>query len=439
MARAEAFGTSCAEGLLDAGLQPGRDGGETPHGDEVTVIAPPEAASTVIPRATRFYLLDALRGLAALSVVLCHWEHFYYYSPLNRDGAPFDWAVAPFFSVLHFFYTNGTYAVELFFSLSGFIFFWGYAKPVASRHISAFEFAVLRFSRLYPLHFATLVAVALGQWVFTSRYGVAFVYPGNDWHHFALNLAFASAWFQTADYSFNGPVWSVSVEIVLYGVFFLVVRHRVASTLLLVLYALLGRIVVAEFNEWLGSGLAYFFAGGLAYRAYAWLSEGRRAGTALAGSAIAAVVAWGVTFVADAYPLPGDGPGLAHWLSLVARIWLEVVLFPLTIVSLALADLRWTFGRWLSILGDISYSSYLLHFPLQFAIVAVVASAGGRLALFSSRIFFVVFFLILVGASLASHYQFEMPVQRYLRSRLLSDRKRSREALGEGELQREQS
>src|SRR5262249_47299325 len=135
-----------------------------------------------------------------------------------------DVAEFPAAQFLRFFYEQGGKAVSLFFVISGFVFYWLYSRAVASTRIGAQEFALLRFSRLYPLHLATLLIVAALQPLYLSATGSYFIYAYNDAKHFVLNLFFASFWGLQSDQSFNGPSWSISIEILLYAVFFLVVR-----------------------------------------------------------------------------------------------------------------------------------------------------------------------------------------------------------------------
>src|SRR5882724_7118049 len=97
----------------------------------------------------RLYALDTLRGFAALSVVLWHWQHFFAISGTWQQG--WQKSSEPFYQFLRPFYAEGWAAVDLFFALSGFIFFWLYAEAIREARISAFRFAWLRFSRLYPL------------------------------------------------------------------------------------------------------------------------------------------------------------------------------------------------------------------------------------------------------------------------------------------------
>jgi peptidoglycan/LPS O-acetylase OafA/YrhL len=60
--------------------------------------------------------------------------------------------------------------------------------------VSAREFTVLRFSRLYPLHLATLVTATVLLEIYRRRYGASFQSLQNDPLHFPLQLFFASDW-----------------------------------------------------------------------------------------------------------------------------------------------------------------------------------------------------------------------------------------------------
>ena len=88
----------------------------------------------------------------------------------------------------------------------------------------------------------------------------------------------------------------------------------------------------------------------------------------------------------------------------------------MTIMSLALIETkRGTLGKRFSFVGDISYSSYLLHFPLQLAAALVTAKLGINQGVFYSPWFMALFFFVLILVSLASHRYFEIPMQSYLR------------------------
>jgi peptidoglycan/LPS O-acetylase OafA/YrhL len=363
----------------------------------------------------RFYSLDVLRGVGALSVVLWHWQHFF--APLNPRGVPPDLERLPFFPYLSFFYRHGFTAVELFFCLSGFVFFWLYGAAVGRREISFGRFAMLRLSRLYPLHIATLLFVAVAQqvyWTLTQRY---FVYQGNDLYHFILNLLFVSSWgFQTA-YSFNAPIWSVSVEIFLYGVFFVLcrqIRPRIPGILLAIGAGgfLLGRL------QPLGLGVVFFYLGGLSFVVYKTIIGGAAAWLAGRLVPLLTLACWaGAVWAAGHAPQIELVPALRYFGTDIFGIAIYL-LFPLTVLSLALLETRrGSLGRRAAFIGDLTYSSYLLHFPLQLVLATAVTMLSIPPEVFYSRRLFLGFAVVLLAASWACFHWFEIPVQRWIRKR----------------------
>ncbi len=383
-------------------------------------------AKSVIP--SHFYSLDVLRGVAALSVVFWHWQSFFL--PFNKQGIAFFLEQQPMFDYFYIFYEKGYEAIYLFFCLSGFIFFWLYSKPIGNKSISPGPFTVLRLSRLYPLHFVTLLFVAAGQFVYMKITKTYFVYAFNDTYDFFLNLFFASAWGLEKGNSFNAPVWSVSVEILLYAVFFVFCR-RIKLTLKSVLIAILvGHLLnsvdrIFDLENFIALGIRNFFIGGLIFMAYERLIKGGDKWKVSLWLPFVTIVAWLATllimnpnynFTFDRLP-----PMLAHKF---ASSWSSFALFPMTILSLALIETkRGAFGKRWSLVGDISYASYLLHFPLQLAIAIVMVPLAVNWELFYSPLTMALYFIVLVIGSLVSHYYFEVPTQTFLRRKLLNRQK----------------
>ena len=130
---------------------------------------------------------------------------------------------------------------------------------------------MLRFSRLNPLHIVTLAAVALLQYCYFDRYGAYFVYHINDLQHFMLHLFFASNWQPDDPLTFNGPVWSVSIEILLYAAFYLVCRYGSIRPAVLLCLTAAGAIISLRL-DYIGRGLFSFFLGGLCFQAAAWMN-----------------------------------------------------------------------------------------------------------------------------------------------------------------------
>ena len=88
------------------------------------------------------------------------------------------------------------------------------------KKISIRTFFINRFSRLYPLHFITLLIVLILQIIYQNLNENYFVYENNDIYHLFLQLLFISNWGFEKGYSFNGPIWSVSIELIVYFIFY---------------------------------------------------------------------------------------------------------------------------------------------------------------------------------------------------------------------------
>ncbi len=383
--------------------------------------------SVAVP--ARFYSLDVLRGIAALSVVVFHWRHFFYDGAEPGSDAPPE---QPLLAALFVPYRAGWLAVDLFFALSGFIFFWMYARPIGDRTVSAREFFVLRMSRLYPLHFATLIAVIIFQALYQLATGGYFVYASNDAYHLVLNLLFLSSWGFEGGYSYNAPVWSVSVEMFLYAVFFLQCRVMKPRMWVLLGIALASYAIFRLTQSQLARGAASFHMGGLAYLVYLRVVHssafekrrtargGPRGGWAVTAFIGLTLALWLVTVLNIAGPAESLGwtgwPDLSGW----TMAFPVFILFPWTILVLAVLEaVRGSLGRRLAFIGDLSYSSYLVHFPVQIALALVVVLLGFDRSVFTSPWLLGAFVMGVVALALASHRLLEVPMQRYLRRRWL--------------------
>jgi peptidoglycan/LPS O-acetylase OafA/YrhL len=347
--------------------------------------------------ADRIYSLDVLRGVAALSVVFWHWQHFFYVG-----GQPHNFTIwkQPVFSALSFFYMHGSLAVELFFCISGFVFTWLFSKQIAARTITPSRFFIDRVSRLYPLHIATFLMVALLQYLFTRHHDSFFVYQTNDLYHAVLNLFLMPAWGFEKGWSFNAPVWSVSVEALLYGAFFVVCLTRNLRYLLIPCLIALGAYIYPSQYK-LGSGIFTFFCGGAAYFVLDYMARY----VSMKSIAFTALV---FTIAAWAY----------IWQSPTMNIYfLMGIAYPLSVMTFAAIGFEYTnFMKPFAAIGDISYSSYLLHFPLQLCFAMTVDHLGYDRDIFYNSWMLALFMAILIALSFASHRLFEVPAQRAIRS-----------------------
>lgn len=312
------------------------------------------------PTSQRLHALDALRGVAALAVVFWHWQHFFFVGSL--PDPQFVRTDQPFYRALQIFYLHGDLAVDLFFLLSGFVFFWLYSDAIGEGRIGGRRFFWLRFSRLYPLHAATLCLVAAGQHYFETSFGRPFVYPCQDTWHFVLNVLLVPSIGLERCLSYNAPIWSVSVEVVLYASFFLVCWLRIGRPWVLLGLSAAGFLVMNHYYVPLSRGVGAFFLGGCTcwlYQRLNWSGRVRALAAAMLGGI--ALAGWSLVLVHPDLSTIAAGVGLP---SIPARTPI-VTLFPVTVLALALmeSEFAWLpriFEK-LSILGDISYSA---AFPL---------------------------------------------------------------------------
>ncbi len=362
---------------------------------------------------SRLKPLDTLRGFAAIVVAfLWHYRHFNFQL---FNGNP---AAMPLYPAFKWFYHNGWNLVEFFFVLSGFIFMHVYSKKIADKVIDDRSFFILRISRLYPLHLLTLFAVAFLQYYrYFSGKGF-FQCDINDLYHFILNILFIQAGLFEDGLSFNGPSWSISCEILAYIIFFYIIQKVRKPLPLFIFFVFLGMCIMQKginvplFNVITGKMFIGFFTGCMAFLLNREIeSLGSKEKIILFGgifsfAAILSVMVLKIGFMKL----------FGHW----ERV-MPLLVYPLLIiVSLNIHYLnRFLSLRPFTYFGDLSYSIYLLHFPVQLAMVTFLPMIGlapdytswKALALFAS---------ITVSSAAISYHFFEQPVQNWIRNRWVS-------------------
>ena len=160
----------------------------------------------------RLLSLEYLRFFAAWNIFFGHYISFYIQFDLPYEDGIFPKFLFPYAGL----------SVPMFFMMSGAIFVHNYYDLISQKAINFQNYFQKRLARLYPLHFLTLLIMAVLQFYYLKLSGDYFVYPFNDLKHFILHLFFASHWGLEDGHSYNSVVWSVSHEIILYFLFFLV-------------------------------------------------------------------------------------------------------------------------------------------------------------------------------------------------------------------------
>lgn len=347
--------------------------------------------------------LELIRFACAMIVLLFHFQHF----AMIGDGVADE--TLPVTALLWPIYRYGSFGVEIFWCISGFIFYWKYADAIHARLVSVRTFFWLRFSRLYPLHFATLLVVAALQPTYAALAGRPFVYD-NGVTNFLLQLALADQWFGSRDMSFNGPIWSVSAEVFVYVLFFLVMR-TVGRQLWLILAA----AGVGLFAIGLGGSSApmvcagFFFAGGGAAE---WLrstrANARPRESRLLAATIFLIATAVLTFVAMGPP--GQTEMLVYLLAASPPV-----------LFLLAQDMAWL-DRWqrpIQDAGNLTYSTYLIHFPIQLA-VAVASLWLGLTVPVGEAWFLAAYVAVVLIAGRVVFARFERPMQDLVRNAALT-------------------
>jgi peptidoglycan/LPS O-acetylase OafA/YrhL len=346
--------------------------------------------------------LDSLRALAAIGVVGWHYTNHFGASPIPYLMAPFS--------------RHGELLVDFFFMLSGFVLARVYWND--QRSVTLANNVRDRIARMYPLHFATLCAVAVMQWILVNRLSSPpFVYVFNDTYDFVLNLLLLNRTGLESGFSFNGPSWSISTEFVVNILFLAAIAlpRRIARAGLFGLFAVSLAVILQ--NGVIGDTMfgirndifrtiVGFVCGIALYNLNSrWLPRISLERGVADGLAIVAVS--GFLY----YCAKGELAGLRD-------LAIVVICFPALITGAIHGRLvKWFLTlRPLIYLGTISYSIYLVHFPLQLAVH--LASVVFLIQMPYHSVFFLVGFVFAtVGLASITYYLIEVPGKNLLRRR----------------------
>lgn len=359
--------------------------------------------------------LDGLRGIASLIVLILHYRF------LSDKWNDTFVHTNPFWDQFILIYKFGWLAVEFFFVLSGFIFFWKYGQLISDKAISLTKFAVLRLTRLYPLHVTTLFLVIPLQWMIYQKTGTTFFYANNDLYHLGLNLVLLNyGWFDSG-FSFNSPSWSIALEVSLYFLFFVACygrRNRTLIALGLFLFFLTlnirGPVANIPFmNEHFGRVGFCFFMGGLLHYFYTKLQPlGKFAELVGTLAIIPVVVVLGcIHYFFMGHPMMSQIIGVRFNTVIILWVFPSLVMAGLLqpTVSKILGSAPFRF------FGDISYSMYMIHFSvlLTFHYISVTSTTGPTD--FLQKGVFWTYLAIVIGISTLSYKYFEKPAMDKLR------------------------
>lgn len=350
--------------------------------------------------AIRLTSLDGLRGLAALYVLLLHSVTLVEHS-----------ATAPFsLSYVRAFFHDGLYAVMLFIVLSGFCLMIPMAtSPDGKMSGGLGKFFYRRSRRILPAYYAALalslilIAIVPGKFkgIPTSFSSSLRVTSGDVVSHLFLLQNARSDWFITID----GPMWSICIEWQIYFLFafaLLPIWRRLGS-----LGALAAGVAIPVAIRHFTRGYYDFsqlffitlFTVGMIGSAHTFAI--RQAGSGIISGRLKAIRRYltfcaVVIFVGVIWIEQSGGPARflprSQWIANAANQILFAAGVACVLAKLSLYDgrpPRWSLAalldsRPVQILGQMSYSMYLINYPLMWAcflvVVSIIPSTDGRLA-----------------------------------------------------------
>lgn len=340
--------------------------------------------------------LTALRGAACVIVVLTH---------VHTWDAAFGMETPVFREVRWV----GAGSLDVFFALSGFII-TATNRKYFGRPAAVPGYFLRRAWRIYPTYWAALAACALTGWALF------------DWRPFGPELVGGwPAWLalvpSAAVNPFIGQTWSMVFEVVYYCAFgvLLCLPARAAAAVLVAWggVAAASLAAPAQTHPWLAAAVNPFLFEFLGGAAVAWL-----AGRGVRAWWRAALVL-GVGYMAAAIAVVASWPEPYGLLMTEARVRVGVFGTPavLLVYGLVAAEGEWPrrVPRWLCLVGEASYSIYLVHYQLILAAVLVGMklphSRGPHLLWLAGTI------VVVMAGGLAFYALVEKPLLKLGRSR----------------------
>jgi peptidoglycan/LPS O-acetylase OafA/YrhL len=347
--------------------------------------------------------IEILRFISALAILVWHYQHFSY--PLDNSYYLEEFIRQPFFKFLQVFYRSGNLAVYFFWCISGFIFFWRYGGLIKNLRFKIFFKS--RFTRLYPLCLLTLIIVTILQKIHFNYVQEFYIFGFNDLYHFILQLFLASNWGLEDGLSYNIPVWSISTEIITYGIFFIVLKTFRSSVLLnifIILICLCLKIFYEEEVSSIVDCTLFFFIGGSVSLVSNHLQHIHKIKLKITLSLLACILIYVIIFK-NLYTIN-------NFNYLFQLFFYPIIIFLFFDISVESKKL----SKFFVFLGNLTFSSYLLHFPIQILIELFYLNVEKEIPTLSNYFFIFYITLVLIISYISFNY-FENPVKNYMRKK----------------------
>ena len=298
---------------------------------------------------TRLACLDGIRGVLAVFVALSH-----AYSHFTGWGSGYN------------FFRNATFAVDIFFILSGIVLYHNYQLKIKNGMVK--EFLLSRFLRLYPLHIIAMMLIPLSLFISTGN-----AFPG--WTLQPTFLRFFSDLLLLNNFSglvafLNPPTWSISSELFVGSIvviaccfrFYLAILIIVSSLLIMLLTSFKSNDIVTPIMSIISGGMlrcAFCISlGVIAYKIALYIQEDSLLFRAIDRTSIYALFTVIALMVGLRLTVP-------QYVVITAALSVYIA-----VMSMNKSSVSWLLNSEpLKELGFRSYSIYLLHTPVIYLFI----------------------------------------------------------------------
>ena len=353
-----------------------------------------------------YYWIDLLRWVAALGIVFIHYQTLIFKTWQNY----FDRSIQPLYEFFWFFYEFGGYGVWFFWIISGFVFTNLYINLNTSKK----EFFIARFARLYPLHFLTLIIVLTLQIYSFFNFKEYQIYFVNDFYHFILNIFFISKWGLETGESFNYPIWSVSVELlILFFFIFTLSFLKKLKIFLPIIMIIISKVFLytIPFTAYeIYTCFFYFFSGSfLFFIKDSFDKFGNKKSLVYLGFFVVSILL--MTLEQEFKEMGGFFSTFEKIIPTTVIIFSSIILF-----ATSLDDILPSLGKKIKILGESSYSIYLTHIPINISLLIIIKQFNINKSIFFNEYFFILYLLFLQSLSILTFLFFEYPMRKKIKN-----------------------
>lgn len=371
-----------------------------------------KASSTFSDSKKHFLILDALRGVAAIVVVLFHVLEVYSGGDHTKQ-----------------FLNHGYLAVDFFFMLSGYVMAHAYDDRWDKMTIK--DFFKRRLIRLHPM---IIFGMTIGAVCF--YFGASDYFPkiaGTSVWQLLIVLLIGytlipvppsmdiRGWSEM--HPLNGPAWSLFLEYIANILHALILRKLPKLILSIIVFiaaiALIHLAVTSPGGDIIGgwsvepeqlrigfTRLLFPYMAGMLLRRVVKVNSGRK--TFFASSLLLLLVLC----------FPRIGVNGNHWANGLYDSLSVILIFPIIVYSGAAGEVRGVITeRICTFLGDISYPLYIIHFPFAYIFYAWVTS--NNIPIFKGVIVGVVMLITLLLFSYIVLKKYDEPIRRFLAKRFL--------------------